>query len=137
MRVDKKYNNKYTIKLNGKTLSKRNTRHKYNYCMVAIIKGKKNIHIFNEVENKEPFYWETNWVDANNKYTKSRPILFAQSKQFKKIDDLNYVINFKTTNKLKQFIFCFFYSLLSYVKIVFILFYAYKISVCILTSYTS
>ena len=104
MRIDKKYNNKYTIKLNGKTLSKRNTRHKYNYCMVAIIKGKKNIHIFNEVENKEPFYWDTNWVDANNKYIKSNPILFAQSKQFEKIDDLNYVINFKTTNKLKEFI---------------------------------
>jgi hypothetical protein len=104
MRVDKKYNNKYTIKLNGKTLSKRNTRHKYNYCMIAIIKGKKNIHIFNEVENKEPFYWDTNWVGANDKYIKSNPILFAQSKQFEKIDNLNYVINFKTTNKLKEFI---------------------------------
>ena len=104
MKVDKKYNNKYTIKLNGKTLSKRNTKHKYNYCMVAIIKGKKNIHIFNEVENKEPFYWDTNWVGANNKYIKSNPILFAQTKQFEKIDDLNYVINFKTTNKLKEFI---------------------------------
>jgi hypothetical protein len=104
MRVNKKYNNKYTIKLNGKTLSKRNTRHKYNYCMVTIVKGKKNIYINNDVENKEPFYWDRDWVSAKNKYIKSRPILFAQSKQFKKIDDLNYVINFKTTNKLKQFI---------------------------------
>ena len=34
----------------------------------------------------------------------NRPILFAQSKQFEKIDDFNYVINFKTTDKLKQFI---------------------------------
>ena len=103
-KVNKKYNNKYTIKLNGKTLSKRNTRHKYNYCMVRIIKGKNDIFIFNDVEDKEPFYWGENWVNCKNKYIENRPILFAQSKQFEKIDDFNYVINFKTTDKLKQFI---------------------------------
>ena len=96
--------NKYTIKLNGKTLSKRNTRHKYNYCMVRIIKGKNDIFIFNDVDEKEPIYWGKNWVNCKNKYIENRPILFAQSKQFEKIDDFNYVINFKTTDKLKQFI---------------------------------
>ena len=103
-KVDKKYNNKYIIKLNGKTLSRRNTRHKYNYCMVRIIKSKKDIFIFNDVDTKDCWHWGEYWINEKNKYIKSNPILFAQSKKFEKIDDLNYVINFKTTDKLKQFI---------------------------------
>ena len=41
MTVDKKYNNKYVIKLNGKVVSRRNTRQKYNYCFLRVVKSER------------------------------------------------------------------------------------------------
>jgi hypothetical protein len=103
MKVNKEYNNKYIIKLNNKTISKRNTKQKYNYAFVRVIKSNDNVFIFNEVNSKYDYFWDKNWINANGNFSRKNPCIFKGVQKFNNVDGVN-IINLHTTNKVKEII---------------------------------
>ena len=104
MRVDKKYNNKYVIKVNNKVVSRRNTRHLYNYCFLRIVKSErlpKGFGIYHEVDKYYMPYWDKNHFNQTGNYTKKNPDIFKGVKKFEKVNGVK-VINFKTTDLVKN-----------------------------------
>ena len=104
MRVNKKYNNKYIIKLNDKVVSRRNTRHLYNYCFLRIVKSErlpKGFGIYHEVDKYYMPYWDKNHFNQTGNYTKKNPDIFKGVKKFEKVNGVK-VINFKTTDLVKN-----------------------------------
>ena len=104
MKVDKKYNNKYVIKLNGKVVSKRNTRQKYNYCFLRVVKSErllKGFGIYHEVDKYYCPYWDKNHFNETGNYTKKNPSIFKGVQKFEEIDGVK-IINFITTDLVKK-----------------------------------
>ena len=104
MRVNKKYNNKYIIKLNDKVVSRRNTRHLYSYCFLRIVKSErlpKGFGIYHEVDKYYMPYWDKNHFNQTGNYTKKNPDIFKGVKKFEKVNGVK-VINFKTTDLVKN-----------------------------------
>jgi len=104
MRVDKKYNNKYVIKVNNKVVSRRNTRQFYNYCFLRIVKSErlsKGFGIYHEVDKYYLPYWDKNHFNQTGNYTKKNPDIFKGVQKFEEVDGVK-VINFKTTDLVKN-----------------------------------
>ena len=104
MRVNKKYNNRYIIKLNDKVVSRRNTRHLYNYCFLRIVKSEKlskGFGIYHEVDKYYMPYWDKNHFNQTGNYTKKNPDIFKGVQKFEEVSGVK-VINFKTTDLVKN-----------------------------------
>ena len=96
MRVNKKYNNKYIIKLNDKVVSRRNTRHLYNYCFLRIVKSEKlskGFGIYHEVDKYYMPYWDKNHFNQTGNYTKKE----LGSKYYNLLSDITSYTNDRST----------------------------------------